>query len=134
MAVVVLDSSATIAYLRGEPGKERVIAALLDGDIFCRMHALNLCEVFYDTLRASGESAAENVLADLASVGVQTVTEMDNSFLKEAGRLKVQHRISLADSFALALKQRSNAELFTADHHEFDAIVAAGEKGIVFIR
>ena len=46
----------------------------------------------------------------------------------------MRHRISLADSFALALKQRSNAELFTADHHEFDALVAAGENGIVFIR
>lgn len=62
MAVVVLDSSAVIAYLRGEPGKERVAAALLDDTTSCRMHAVNLCEVFYDTLRASGESVADQVL------------------------------------------------------------------------
>ena len=88
MAVVVLDSSATIAYLRGEPGQERVAAALLDDDISCRMHAINLCEVFYDTLRASGESAAENVLADLAAIGVQTVAEMDDSFCRRQGGSK----------------------------------------------
>lgn len=134
MAVVVLDSSATIAYLRGEPGKELVAAALLDDKNSCRMHAVNLCEVFYDTLRASGEAVAENVLADLVSVGVQTAADMDDNFLKEAGRLKVKHRLSLADCFALALKQRFNTELFTADHHEFDVIVAQGESGIVFIR
>lgn len=134
MAVVVLDSSAVIAYLRGEPGKERVVAVLLDDNISCRMHAVNLCEVFYDTLRASGESVADQVLKDLAAVGVQTVTDMGDELLKEAGRLKVKHRISLADTFALALKRRDSAELLTADHHEFDPIVAAGESGIVFIR
>ena len=79
MAVVVLDACATIAYLRGEPGKERVAAALLDDDTTCRMHAVNVCEVFYDTLRASGETAADNVLADLAAVGIQTAAEMDDS-------------------------------------------------------
>jgi uncharacterized protein with PIN domain len=134
VAVVVLDASATIAYLRGEPGKERVAAALLDDDTVCRMHAINVCEVFYDTLRASGETSAENVLADLANVGIQTATDMDDSFLKVVGRLKVTHRLSLGDCFALALKRKSNAEFFTADHHEFDAIVASGESGIVFIR
>ena len=134
MAVVVLDSSAVIAYLRGEPGKERVAAALLGENVSCQMHAVNLCEVFYDTLRAQGTAIADNVLADVALVGVQTATEMDDDFLKAAGRLKVKHKISLADCFALALKQRGNAELLTADHHEFDPIVAAGEGGIVFIR
>ncbi len=48
MAVVVLDASATIAYLRGEPGKERIAAALLDDENSCRMHAVNLCEVFIE--------------------------------------------------------------------------------------
>ena len=74
------------------------------------------------------------MLADLALVGVQTAREMDDDFLKEVGRLKVKHKISLADCFAIALKQRCDAEMFTADHHEFDPIVAAGESGIVFIR
>ena len=82
MPVVVLDSSAVIAYLRGEPGHQRVAAALLDENRSCRMHAVNLCEVFYDTLRASGESIADNVLADLAAVGVPTVPEVGDEFLK----------------------------------------------------
>ena len=45
----------------------------------------------------SGETVADSVLADLALVGVETVTEMGNDFLKESGRLKVQHRLSLVD-------------------------------------
>lgn len=134
MAVVVLDASAVIAYLRGDAGKERGVAALLKDDTACRMHAVNVCEVFYDTLRAGGEAAAESVLADLASVGIQTVADMDDAFVKSVGRLKVKHRLSLADCFALALKQKLNAELFTSDHHEFDAVVASGESGVVFIR
>lgn len=134
MPVVVLDSSAVIAYLRGEPGKERVAVALLDENNSCRMHAVNLCEVFYDTLRTSGESVANSVWTDLASIGVQSVTEMDEDFLKEVGRIKVKHKISLADCFTLALNRRCQAEMLTADHHEFDPIVAAGESGIVFIR
>ena len=130
----MLDSSAVIAYLRGEPGKERVVAALLDESVSCQMHAVNLCEVFCDTLRAQGMATSENVLADLALIGVRTVTEMNSDLLKEAGQLKVRYRISLADAFALALMKRCNAKLLTADHHEFDAIVASGEGGIVFIR
>ena len=134
MATVVLDSSAVIAYLRGEPGRARVVTALLDDATVCWMHAVNLCEVFYDTLRASGPAVADNLFADLALVGVRTASHLDSEFLKEVGRIKVEHRLSLADSFALALKRRLNAELLTADRHEFSAIVAAGESGILFIR
>ena len=53
--------------------------------------------------------------------------------MKDVGRLKVKPRLSLADCFALALKRKNNAELLS-DHHEFDAVVASGESGIVFIR
>jgi PIN domain nuclease of toxin-antitoxin system len=49
---VVFDASALIAYLRGERGAG-VVESLLTGqgnELY--VHALNLCEVYYDFLRA----------------------------------------------------------------------------------
>jgi PIN domain nuclease of toxin-antitoxin system len=44
----VLDSHALIAFLRDEPGAE-VVQSLLDRNPGSNyVHALNLCEVYYD--------------------------------------------------------------------------------------
>lgn len=47
----VLDASAMIAFLRGEQGAERVSEVLSNPGNVCCAHAINLCEVFYDTLQ-----------------------------------------------------------------------------------
>ena len=51
--IFVLDASAMIAFLRGEPGADAVAEILLDSESQCHAHALNLCEVFYDFERAA---------------------------------------------------------------------------------
>jgi predicted nucleic acid-binding protein len=50
------------------------------------------------------------------------------------GQIKVAHRISLADSFAVALAQVEGAELVTSDHREFDPLAEAGVCKFRFIR
>ena len=57
--IYVLDSGAMIAFLRDETGADVVSAALADADSASIAHALNLCEVYYDFHRASGESVSE---------------------------------------------------------------------------
>ena len=51
----VFDACSLIAYLRDEEGADAVEALLLDRYNICLMHAVNLCEVYYDFLRVSDE-------------------------------------------------------------------------------
>jgi PIN domain nuclease of toxin-antitoxin system len=58
VAVVTLyamDGCALLAFLRGEPGDTIVAGLLADQDDICRIHAINLCEVYYDTLRVAAK-------------------------------------------------------------------------------
>lgn len=54
--------------------------------------------------------------------------------MARAGRLKAHGRLSLADCFAIALARRTNAEVVTSDHREFDPVAAAGLCTVRFFR
>ena len=73
----VLDACAMIAFLRGEPGADVVEAALLAKDRSCLAHAINVCEVFYDFLRASGEQTARRALADCFAITLASQQQSD---------------------------------------------------------
>jgi PIN domain nuclease of toxin-antitoxin system len=129
----VIDASALIAFLRDEPGADVVEDALSAQK--CYAHALNLCEVYYDFLRASNQDAAEAAISDLLDLGIEDRTDMDSEFWRDVGGLKaVYRRVSLADCCALALARRLGARLVTADRHEFEPILTAGISQIEFIR
>lgn len=131
----VLDASAMIAYLRDEPGAGVVAEALLDSESRCYAHALNLCEVFYDFHRASGEVDALQAIADLREVGVFEDSNAGAAVWQAAGKLKANlRRVSLADCFALELAERLRATILTADHHEFDSLAVQTGYRITFIR
>ncbi len=131
----VLDACAMIAYLRGEPGADIVEALLLDKNNICLAHAVNLCEVYYDFMRAADENSAQMAITDLKSMGLIAREDMDSSFWQEAGKYKATiKKVSLADCFAMALNNRMQADLYTSDHHEFDPIAASGICAVKFIR
>jgi PIN domain nuclease of toxin-antitoxin system len=128
----VIDACALIAFLRDEPGAEAVQNLLVQE---CYVHALNLCEVYYDFWRVSNRQAAESAVTDLLSLGIEERNDMDSEFWREAGRLKaVRRRVSLADCCALALAKRLGASLVSADRHEFEPLLAAGICPIELIR
>jgi PIN domain nuclease of toxin-antitoxin system len=130
----VLDASALIAFLRDEPGAEAV-QSFLSLPEACYVHALNLCEVYYDFWRASAQVAAESAIGDLIALGVEERNDMDSQFWREVGRLKaVYRRVSLADCCALALASRLGARLVSADRHEFEPLLDAGICQIELIR
>ena len=132
--ISVIDACALIAYLRDEPGAEEVQNVLASPHT-CYVHALNLCEVYYDFWRASSRDAAELAIADLLFLGIVERHDMDSEFWREAGRIKaIYRRVSLADCCALALANRMGASLVTADRHEFEPLLAAGVCRIEFIR
>jgi len=126
----VLDACAIIAFLRGEPGAAIVRLLLLDED--CMAHAVNLCEVHYDSLlRGENELVARGFIADIESLGLVFREDMDSHFWQEAGLCKSRIRraslqISLADCFAISLAKRAGATLVTSDRHEFEPIIENG--------
>ena len=126
MTTCVLDACALIALLRNEPGGEEVRALLADEACCCFIHAVNLCEVYYDCLRNYDEAQADQMLEDLTVCGLLLRDDMDAGFWKKAGHLKARGRISLADAFAVTLAEREQAILVTSDHHEFDPLLASG--------
>ena len=132
--IYVLDASAIIAWLRNELGADVVENAIKDLNSQCIAHAINLCEVYYDAHRNAGEAHAESVISDLASVGVIERNDFDQTFWKDAGRLKAGGGISLADCIAIMLTNRVGGTLLTSDHGEMDPVAVAGICNITFIR
>jgi len=124
-----------IAFLRGEAGADVVRGILSDPANVIYAHAINLCEVYYDFLRAADENTARNALRDLTSLGIRRRRDMSDAFWMGVGRLKGEiRRVSLADCFAIELALRLNAHVVTSDHHEFDSIKANRVCSVLFIR
>jgi predicted nucleic acid-binding protein len=132
--IFVLDACAVIALLYGEEGAGKVLALLEEPENRCRLHALNLCEIFYDGLRRGSLSDATRFEDLLNRSGIEIETKIPRTLWESAGQLKVAHRISLADCFALALALQEKGTLVTSDHHEFDQVAAQGICPIQFIR
>lgn len=131
---IVLDACAIIAYLRDEPGAEIVEEALLNER--CFVHALNLCEVYKDCLfRGESSVKADDLLDDLANVGVIAREDMDAALWKRVAMLKEHIRkIPYADCFALAMAERLSGTLYSSDHNDLDRVVSVGHHSIRFIR
>lgn len=133
--ILVLDSCALIALLRQEQGGEFVDSLLSDKNNTCIVHAMNLCEVYYDLVRLSGENRAKEVINRLVMAGIFVREDMDTDFWQDAGNFKAIHiRVSLADCICIVLANRLGAEILTCDHHEFDPIVEKGLCKVRFIR
>jgi predicted nucleic acid-binding protein len=86
--IYILDATAIIAYLRGEPGADAVSAILVDPAHVCLAHGLNLCEVYYDFYRSNGETAAQDAVRDMFALGVQIRSDLSIDFWQMAGALK----------------------------------------------
>ncbi|MDQ1318191.1 MAG: hypothetical protein QG588_1848 [Candidatus Poribacteria bacterium] len=132
---LIFDASALIAFFRDETGAEIVESLLIDSVNTCHVHAINLCEVFYDSLRRKNELEAQRTIRVLLSMGLFLHDDLDIVFWQQVGRYKgyIRH-ISLADCFCIALAKRLNGSVVTTDHHEFDVISEQGIVPVEFIR
>jgi len=133
----VLDACALIAFLRDEPGADRVVTVLTnarDGKGKIHVNVINLVEVYYDIYRAVGKAKADEEIAMIKKLPIVIQTEITDKIFAEAGRLKAFYKISFADSFALAQAIVSGGELLTSDHHEFEALQGKEDIRIGWIR
>jgi len=117
---LVMDSSALIALLRGEPGGELIPPFVDEPSNECYIHAINLCEVYYGFRRETGDQNALRVLEAIRAMPIIVREDMDTDFWLSAGCYKADlRRVSLADCFCMVLANRLDAELVTADRQEF---------------
>jgi len=111
MADWILDSSAVLAFLRGEPGGEVAEAALPSALI----SAVNLAEVVG---RLVDNGSGEDDAARLAMRGGFRVVDFDRALGLRAGALRLVTRhqgLSLGDRACLALAEREQLPVLTAD-------------------
>ncbi|MDU9050209.1 MAG: PIN domain-containing protein [Candidatus Electrothrix sp. Rat3] len=121
----VLDACALIAFLSDEPGADLVENLLENADKGTHhlvIHKINLLEIYYGVYRDDGYETADMVLRMIKKLPVQIISSLSDEVFLEAGQLKAQHKLSLADSIAVAESNIREARLVTADHHELDAL------------
>ena len=132
--VYICDSNALIAFLRSETGADVMEQILLDKSNRIFAHSINLCEVYYDTIRFSDETAANAAIATIKTLGVIERDDLSVDFWKEVGRFKVSYKASLADFCGIVLTNKLGGTFLTADHHELDKLAANNVCSIEFIR
>jgi PIN domain nuclease of toxin-antitoxin system len=129
--MTLLDASALIAFIRGEPAMERVLAILRRGS--AAMTTANLAEVYDKSSRGAGLSHAR--VADLIEPlleGPITPIPIDVDLARRAGEIRALHYhrkrcpISLADCVLLAAPGPDD-EVATSDS---DVLAIAAELGI----
>lgn len=112
-AVTVLDASAVLAFLQGEPGQEVVLNALQTRR--CVVSAANQAEVIAKSLdRGLAHETITAILAELS----YTPVDIPVADGEEAGRMRSLSRsagLSLADRLCLALACRLKARVLTAN-------------------
>jgi ribonuclease VapC len=122
-AAPVLDSYALLAFLRGEPGEEKV-AALLERagerDQALHMTEASYAEVKYMTVRKDGAARWAEIARELPALPIE-FHPIDRDLADLAADFKARYKLSLADAFVAALAKGRKAELFTGDL-EFTAV------------
>lgn len=125
MATKVLDSWAVLAFYKGEPAGadvEKLIEVASTSGKSLLLSAVNWAEIYYTMERAGGRQAADEAVADLATLPIDVVGVGDDLKLARlAAQFKASHKMSLADAFAAALAKEKKAELVTGDP-EFKAL------------
>lgn len=111
--VTLLDASAVLAFLQGEPGEEVVRLALQSAN--CVVTAANQTEVI---TRALDRGGAPDTIARIMAELSYTVIDILAADGEQAGWLRSATRqlgLSLGDRLCLAAAQRLKAKVLTAD-------------------
>lgn len=114
----VLDSYAVIGYLEDEPFADWLQQLLLSArnkKCLLYIHAIQLGEVYYITLREQGKPIADLAYARIKDFPITIIDAIDEKLLLSAASLKATYPISYADAFAAALAIKYDAILLTGD-------------------
>jgi predicted nucleic acid-binding protein len=133
----VLDACAMLAFVYKEPGYDIVLSALKqadENDVDVYINKLNLFEVYYDIRRSLGLKQAEDFYSMVLRLPIYIINGINDDVFREAGRIKIQYKMSLADSIVLAQASVMEASILTSDHHEFDVVEQNESIRFIWIR
>lgn len=108
----ILDASAVLAVLNGEPGEKKVIPILAESAI----SAVNLTEVAAKLLDAGMDEAGARLAVSVLGIG--EIVDFTEELAWEAARLRPltkQYGLSLGDRACLALAIKLKIPAVTAD-------------------
>ncbi|MDQ5909774.1 MAG: hypothetical protein QG599_1869 [Pseudomonadota bacterium] len=133
-SILVLDACVVIAGQCGEVGADYLFNRIGNEGVDSVIHAINVCEIYYDNLRRNPDANLNDLLDELDRWEVRVEHTIDSDLIHVAGELKAYwRRISLADCIAVALAKTRGGILLTTDHHELDPLAKQGMP-IEFIR
>ena len=113
-APAILDASAVLAWLNGEPGAETV-DALLQAGAPCLVPAANHAEIIAKALdRGVAPDAVRDIVASIGYAVIDTSAE-DGAAAGWMRPVTRAHGLSLGDRLCLAAAHRLKAQVYTAD-------------------
>lgn len=118
--MAVLDTSAVVAFLTGEPGGP-LVREVLEQPVASYLCAVNLAEVFDVLGRRTGDVDLVERQIDLLLHAGLDVVDADETLGRAAGQLRAEcyrrrsRDVALADCFALATTIRLGGSLVTSD-------------------
>lgn len=113
MSRVVLDASAALALILGEPGGDRVMVLLRAQNAQVAMSSVNWCETLTRLQRDSPVVNAKQLTSMLPGVEVVAFTQPEAEFAAELA--KRFGYLSLGDRACLALAHARKATAWTTD-------------------
>lgn len=119
----LLDTSAIFTLTKDEAGSSAVESILIGakkGSNNVYMSFISFMELYYITWQEKGEAAAKEIIILVKSLPVQKVDPIERITLS-AGRIKANHRLSVADAFIAATAMEKKAVLVHKDP-EFQAV------------
>ena len=108
--MTVLDASAVLAFLQGEDGADVVAEALVDGAV---CGAANWSEIAQKVLASGRDWELARTLLGSYGIRVEPVVAEDAEWA--ARRWRRREGLSLADRLCLALAERLDTPVLTAD-------------------
>ena len=132
----ILDACALITLVKNETGADIVADVyknVSNGYAQLYMNRINLLEVYYGFYRDKDNEYAINIINQVET-SLIIITDFNKNIFLEAGRIKANYKISLADSIVLAQTIILGGSILTSDHHEFDAIEDKENIDFIWIR
>ena len=117
MKSIVFDSYAILKFYQDEKGAdeiEKLLMSAQNGDLKAYISEINLGEIYYQTIRRVGLSAAKKNLEEFSTLPVAVVPPSSDIILS-ASEIKAQYAISYADCFAAATALKYSASIVTGD-------------------
>ena len=137
MKLFILDACALIAVLAMEKGAENIrnlFQRTVENEEKLLMNKFNFLEVYYRIFRLYGKHEADKLFTAIKQMPIIINESLTDDVLREAGRLKVEHKISIADSIAIAETIINNGSLVTSDHHEIEAVELKEKISVTWFR